>query len=44
MSSAGYPEEVLSFNHVQASLRQAGIDVTKADHDQTGSAPPNRRN
>ena len=34
---AWYPEEVLSLNRVEASLRQAGIDVTKADHDRVSS-------
>lgn len=28
---AWYPEEILSLNRVEASLRQAGIDVTKID-------------
>jgi len=35
---AWYPEEVLSLNRVEASLRRAGIDVTKTDHDRVGSA------
>ncbi len=35
---AWYPEEVLSLNRVEASLRRAGIDVTKTDHDRAGSA------
>jgi hypothetical protein len=35
---AWYPEEVLLLNQVQASLRRAGIDVTKSDHDRVGSA------
>jgi NAD(P)-dependent dehydrogenase (short-subunit alcohol dehydrogenase family) len=35
---AWYPEEVLSLKRVEASLRRAGIDVTKADHDRAGSA------
>ena len=35
---AWYPEEVLSLNRVKASLRRAGIDVTKTDHDRVGSA------
>jgi hypothetical protein len=35
---AWYPEEVLSPNRVEASLRRAGIDVTKTDHDRAGSA------
>jgi len=35
---AWYPEEVLSLNRVEASLRQAGIDVTKTGHDRVGSA------
>ncbi len=35
---AWHPEEVLSLNRVEASLRRAGIDVTKTDHDRVGSA------
>ena len=35
---AWYPEEVLSLNRVEASLRRAGIDVTKTDNDRVGSA------
>jgi NAD(P)-dependent dehydrogenase (short-subunit alcohol dehydrogenase family) len=35
---AWYPEEVLSLKLVEASLRQAGIDVTKIDHDRAASA------
>ena len=35
---AWYPEEVLSLNRVEASLRRAGIDVTKTDQDRVGSA------
>ena len=35
---AWYPEEVLSLNRVEASLRRAGIDVTKTGHDRAGSA------
>jgi hypothetical protein len=35
---AWYPEEVLSLNRVEASLRRAGIDVTKTGHDRVGSA------
>jgi len=35
---AWFPEEVLSLNRVEASLRRAGIDVTKTDHDRVGSA------
>ena len=34
---AWYPEEV-SLNRVEASLRRAGIDVTKTGHDRAGSA------
>ncbi len=34
---AWYPEEVLSLNRVEASLRWAGIDVMKTDHDQVGT-------
>ena len=39
---AWYPEEVLSLNRVEASLRRAGIDVTKTDHDRVGSASVSR--
>jgi hypothetical protein len=35
---AWYPEEVLSLKRVEASLRLAGIDVTKIDRDRAGSA------
>lgn len=35
---AWHHEEVLSLNRVEASLRRAGIDVTKTDHDRVGSA------
>ena len=35
---AWHPEEVLSLNRVEASLRRAGIDVTKTDHNRVGSA------
>ena len=35
---AWYPEEVLSLNRVEASLRRAGIDLTKTDPDRVGSA------
>jgi NAD(P)-dependent dehydrogenase (short-subunit alcohol dehydrogenase family) len=35
---AWYPEEVLSLNRVEVSLRQAGIDVTKIDHDRVAGA------
>jgi hypothetical protein len=37
-AGAWYPEEVLSLKLVEASLRLAGIDVTKIDHDRAGSA------
>lgn len=40
---AWYPEEVLSLNGVEAPLRQAGIDITKIDHHQVGSAPRYRQ-
>ena len=33
---AWYPEEVLSLNRVEASLRRAGIDVTKTDRPRSG--------
>ena len=36
---AWYPEEVLSLNRVEASLRRAGIDVTKTDHDRVAQPP-----
>jgi len=39
---AWYPEEVLSLNCVQASLRRAGIDITKIGHDRMASARRNR--
>jgi hypothetical protein len=40
---AWYPEEVLSLNRVEASLRQVGIDVTKTGHDRVGSARRNHQ-
>jgi hypothetical protein len=35
---AWYPEEVLSLNRVEASLRRAGIDVTKTDRPRSGGS------
>ena len=35
---AWYPEEVLSLNRAEASLRRAGIDATKTGHDRASSA------
>jgi NAD(P)-dependent dehydrogenase (short-subunit alcohol dehydrogenase family) len=35
---AWYPEEVISLERVEASLRRAGINVIKADHDRVDSA------
>ena len=37
---AWYPEEVLSLNRVEASLRRAGIDVTKTDRPRSGGLSP----
>ena len=36
---AWYPEEILALNRVEASLRQAGIDVTKTGHDRAKPGP-----